>query len=361
MPQMSRKHSGGYAPNMSPPARPRFVERVSYLSSDTMMSDELWPEDEKADVKRRRDEQPMSPFVVIRERRFGTVELTPVYVVFFYLVWQILTRSDENEILSHLPPTSPLRGQQGHAVEHSASQQQPYQFPYALPHIPSPIRDTEAAAASSSTWRTVLQSILYPFYFLVTLAVIPLPFLNQALTLIMSIIGTILYPLTSTTRLLSRTFIVAPLQVVQGIFQALYPVYVFVGGVLGLGCFLGMSAGWIGQYSLDLLLTRKSPKRKTRRHKTKKHHSHSHSSTSSPDSVDASAAVERSLAAAGNPRQPRSPDIRTFHGRYVPVADIYDERDFELAGSAVNRAGGRSSAREPVVVGIRRRGMRSDA
>lgn len=357
---MNRKHSGGYAPNMSPPARPRFVERVSYLSSDTMMSDEMWPEDEEADMKRRQDEQPMSAFVVIRELA-EYLELTSVYVVFFYLVWQILTRSDENEILSHLPSTSPLRGQQGLAVEHSASQQQPYQFPYALPHIPSPIRDMEAAAASasSSTWRTVLQSILYPFYFLLTLAVIPLPFLNQALTLIMSVVGTIIYPLTSTTRLLSRTFIVAPLQVVQGLFQALYPVYVFVGGVLGLGCFLGMSAGWIGQYSLDLLLTRKSPKRKTRRHKTKKHHSHSHSSTSSPESIDASAAVERSVAAAGSPRQPRSPEIRTFHGRYVPVADIYDDRDFELAGSAVKA--GRSSAREPVVVGIRRRGMRSDA
>lgn len=289
-------------------------------------------------------------------------QLTPVYVVFFYLVWQILTRSDENEILSHLPSTSPLRGQQGHAVEHaSASQQQPYQFPYALPHIPSPIRDMEAAAASSSTWRTVLQSVLYPFYFLVTLAVIPLPFLNQALGLIMSVVGTIVYPLTSTTRLLSRTFIVGPLQVVQGLFQALYPVYVFVGGVLGLGCFLGMSAGWIGQYSLDLLLARKSPGKRKARRKSKKHHSHSHSSHSEP--IDAAAALERSLAAAGSPRQPRSPEIRTFHGRYVPVADIYDDRDLGLSGSAVSRAGARAStsAREPVVVGIRRRGMRSDA
>lgn len=281
-------------------------------------------------------------------------------------MWQILTRSDENEILSHLPATSPLRGH--HQVEQP--QQQPYQFPYPLPHIPSSIRNIEVAAAgSSSTWRTVIQSVLYPFYLLLTLAVIPLPFLSQALSLIMSVIGTILYPITSTTRLLSRTFIVGPLTIVNGIFQAMYPVYVFVGGVLGLGCFLGMTAGWLGQFSLDLLLSRKgAAKRNKQRRKSKKHssqsaHSAPRSVPSSPEAVelDAGIALERSLAAGGrSPRQSRSPELRAFHGLYVPVVDIFDDRGLGLTG--VNgRSAGRGSAREPVVVGIRRRGMRGDA
>lgn len=75
MPPNRRHYSGGFAraaasgvpmSPMSPPARPRFVERASTLSSDTLMSDELWAEDDEP-VQKRRDDQPMSPLVVIRE------------------------------------------------------------------------------------------------------------------------------------------------------------------------------------------------------------------------------------------------------------------------------------------------------
>lgn len=276
-------------------------------------------------------------------------------MVFFYLVWQVMTRSDDDEIFSHLPSTSPLRGQQPtHAMAEPKSQQQAYQFPYPLPQFHSPVREVEKVA--SSTWRTVVQSVLYPFYFLLTLAVIPLPFLNQALTLIMSIVGTILYPITSTTRLLSRTFIVGPLQIMNGLFQALYPAYVFIGGVLGLGCFLGVSAGYIGQYSLDFLLSRKSANdRKSTRRKTKKHRSHSSRVPDSPEfataegtSRNASALFERSSSIR---RQPLPSDL-DFRSRYVPVVDIWDNLDRAAANSS-------PPARQPVVVGLRRRGMRS--
>lgn len=278
-----------------------------------------------------------------------------VYVVFFYLVWQILTRSDETEILSHLPSTSPLRGQQqSHAIAEQSSQQQHYQFPYPLAPFPSPARDVEKS--STSTWRTVWHSVLYPFYLLVTLAVIPLPFLNQALTLVMSILGTILYPLTSTARLLSRTFIVGPLQLVTGLFQALYPAYVFVGGVLGLGCFLGMSAGYIGRYSLDFLLTRRSSKNRKTRSKTRKHSTHKtrvqEFTAAGRTTTTTTRATVFEHPLSGH-RAPLSPEVRTFHGRYVPVADIWDNPDL----SAVNAS---ASARQPVVVGLRRRGMRID-
>lgn len=37
------------------------------MSSDTMMSEESWPEEDAPEHRNSRNEQPMSPFVVIRE------------------------------------------------------------------------------------------------------------------------------------------------------------------------------------------------------------------------------------------------------------------------------------------------------
>ena len=103
-----------------------------------------------------------------------------VYVVFFYIIWQILTRSDETEILGHLPL--------GHLQSLSSNlhsdlrPQSQYHLPYHLPQIPSPIPN--AQTESTSTFRTILGVIIYPIYVIITLVATPFPLLLNALHLL---------------------------------------------------------------------------------------------------------------------------------------------------------------------------------
>lgn len=326
----------------------------------------------------------------------------PVYVVFFYIVWQILTRSDDTEILSHLPSGSPLLSP--HALERSSAlppqpQQQQY-LPYQLPQLPSPIQ-AAGGSESSSTWRIVLGTIVYPIYLAIALVAIPLPYLINAVNLILSILSTILYPVTSTSRLLARTFVIAPLNLVYGFLSALYPVYVFVGGVVGVGCFMGMGAGWIGQLGLSWILRSKPAprRRKSRRvksprstHATLSQEEHSgqtqptslnrHSSLHRSGSVSferpilesrASATFERpamSRPTSGTFERPilsrpvsgsyTAPGARPLSGsyerRYVPI-DVLHIGDDLVAVDGHHGHGG--TAREAVVLGLRRRGVRA--
>ena len=111
-------------------------------------------------------------------------------------------------------------------------------------------------------WRTLLGVLIYPVYLLVTLLAIPLPLLLNTLHLMLSVLSTILYPLTSTVRLLSKTFIVGPWGVARSILGVFYPIYTFVGGVIGVGCVMGMGAGWVGKAVLDLIYGRAKKKRR---------------------------------------------------------------------------------------------------
>ncbi|KAL1407699.1 hypothetical protein Q8F55_007132 [Vanrija albida] len=384
--------------------RPRLAgDRMSFISNDSGFSglyeeDELWEEDEdmydaaRASPPQQRKEEPMSPVAVV------------LYVVFFYIVWQILTRSDDTEILSHLPSGSPLLSP--HALERSSSlpppqpQQHPY-LPYPLPQLPSPIQ-AAGGSESSSTWRVVLGTIVYPIYLAIALIAIPLPYLVNAVNLILSILSTILYPVTSTSRLLAKTFVIAPLNVVYGLISALYPVYVFVGGVVGVGCFMGMGAGWIGQLGLGWILRPKQlpRRRKSRRVKSPRsghptlsqdeqaapsltRHSSLHRSGSvsferpileqraSSFEHRASATFERpviSRPTSGTFERPilsrpvsgsyTAPGSRPLSGsyerRYVPIVDVLQIGDDLVA---VDNHG-HGTAREAVVLGLRRRGVR---
>ncbi|WWD18023.1 hypothetical protein CI109_102470 [Kwoniella shandongensis] len=202
--------------------------------------------------KRKKREEPMSPVVVV------------LYVIALYLIFQILTRSDDHEILSHLPPTSSIL----HSPKSPLDLQQ-YHLPYQFPHLPNPMPSIPPSSSTSpSIWRTIANILVYPVYLAVALVVTPLPFLLVGLRLLLELIGTILYPLTVTGRILFRTFVKGPWGLFVRILEIFYPVYVFVGGVLGVGCVLGLGAGWVGKVILDSLLRWKDGKRKTKRGST---------------------------------------------------------------------------------------------
>jgi hypothetical protein len=237
----------------------------------------------------------------------------------------------------------------------------PYHLPYQLPQLAQPLSSSE----STSTWRTVLNGIVYPIYLLITLLAIPLPFLTTALNLLASILSTILYPVTSTARLLARTFIIAPLNIVLSFLHALYPVYVFVGGVVGVGAFLGVAVGWVGRVLMWLLLGRKSTPGSSK--KTKKRRSNKRHSMPAPALAPAydydpghydhprDRLQERErdiLAPRTSAEHPRSPSYE-YERRYFPIVDYVQIGDDMVAIDS-----GRGNGREAVLLGLRRRGVR---
>jgi len=171
-----------------------------------------------------------------------------VYVISLYLVFQILTRSDDHEILSHLP--GPLR-----PSNYLPDPQQPYHLPYHLPHLPS-------------TFRVFLGILVYPVYVLITLLATPLPLLLNGLSLLLLVLNAVLYPFTSTLRFLTRTILLGPLAMFVRVAEALYPVSTFVAGVVGVGCVMGAGAGYAGRAVVDLLLGGKKRSKRIKRSKS---------------------------------------------------------------------------------------------
>lgn len=312
----------------------------------------------------------------------------------------------------------------------------PYHMPYQFPHIPSPIPPSTSTSTTSSggssTWRLVLGVAVYPVYIAITLIAMPLPFLYNALYLVFGILGTVLYPFTSTIRLLTRTFLYTPLGIARSILAVFYPVYVFVGGVVGVGCVMGLGAGWAGKLGFDLITGRSrrskrngssksSKSRRSKSSRTKSSSSSRHrnehrdreqamypedSKANAPVPVPAPApgpapiiahpqplrgrSVERDLldrwsrgelnykATYGSPPSDDSSvplhtpqdDMRaTLPDVPYPYFPTKPERrksrlSFgDLEDATASKAGstrGVGTAREPVVVGVRRRGLRAD-
>ena len=173
-----------------------------------------------------------------------------------YIIFQILTRSDDGDILSHLPAASSLRSPSSLALGVDGANvhsdvHHPYSLPYHLPHLTSPLQ--HSSDSSGGFWRTLLAILLYPLYLGITLLAIPMPFLVNALNLLLLIVATIFYPFTSTARVLGKAFVVGPLYYLQAVFALLYPLLSFVGGIIGVGCVMGMGAGWMGKITLEYL------------------------------------------------------------------------------------------------------------
>ena len=309
------------------------------------------------------------------------VMLILAYVIFFYIIWQILTRSDENEILSHLPPSSLL----AHHVDMHGTVQQPYHLPYHLPPIPQIA--PQSAEAAVPLWRMILAVAIYPVYFAITLLATPLPLLLNAVQLVLTILNTLLYPFTSTARVIIKTFVLGPLAVVKNILAVLYPLYVFVGGVVGVGCVMGMGAGWIGKVGLEWVL-----RRRDRRARSKRSASGGGAITSRDRSSRLkSTSKDRAAVLAHTPSQPLHRAAVPIKSRekvaivdddnggegwyYHPGSAIMHEVEYllpQFPKSSKSKSQSRSidayrvgpiargTAREPVVLGTRRRGHRDE-
>lgn len=300
-----------------------------------------------------------------------------VYVTAAYLIFQLLTRSDDLEILSHLPPTSSLRSPSSSASHlnlggsnlHSdlgGQSHNPYAgLPYHLPQIPSPMVKTAPGDDSpSSFFRVVLGILVYPIYLLVTLIAVPLPLLLNALHIIASCLATILYPLTSTSRLIFRTFILTPLSLFRSVLAIFYPIYTFIGGVIGVGCVMGFGTAYIGKISLDLFLGRN---RKSKSRSQRKSGSGRGSRISSKSSRSTRSSKKRDLKLDIRPMSDSDPapealltPVPTARQREAfPAARTNPKRDeVRYAGLDVYDAytgDARGSAREPTVIGTRRR------
>ncbi|WVR05786.1 hypothetical protein IAU60_002811 [Kwoniella sp. DSM 27419] len=225
--------------------------------------DETLSGDFVGNKQRKKRDEPTSPVVVV------------LYVVAVYLVFQILTRSDEHEILSHLPliPSS-SSFKQSHSP-HSSLDLQQYHLPYGFPPIPNPLPSTPKEEGLTF-WRIVVGVITYPLYLVITLLVTPLPLLMNILHIVKQILAVLISPIIAVLETCFRTFIMVPLGLARSVIEAFYPLYVFIGTVVGVGCALGAGAGLAGRTVLDWTLrwtgsstrkekTGKSRKRSARR------------------------------------------------------------------------------------------------
>jgi hypothetical protein len=297
--------------------------------------------------RKKKKDEPMSPIAVV------------CYVVFFYVIWQILTRSDETEILSHLP----LHLQSLSSSHHSdlrPQPQSPYHLPYHLPQIPSPIpNNTEAV----STSRTMFGIIMYPFYLLVTIIATPFPLLLNAISLLFQVVVTILYPVTATFRVFGRTFILAPFHIISSAVAVFWPLYVFIAGVIGLGCVLGVGVGWAGKLFLDIIFGRK--KRSSSRSRSN-HGSRPQTSGYRSSQPGSPSQVFRKMSMAPSNGEERE-DIRTPKHRNQMMDDEEEDEDESqhiseryIGGTTRNKSSYKG-VRESPAVGLRQRGVRGSA
>lgn len=223
--------------------------------------------------------------------------------------------------------------------------------------------------------------MVYPIYLIITILATPLPLLLNGLNLILLVLTTILYPLTSTIRLMTRTFLVGPFSVLLRIAEALYPIGSFVAGVVGVGCVMGAGAGYVGKAGLNLLLGRG---RKDRAKKVKRSRSDRKSTVASSEGKEGTAASlpvtgsrvkegrgERRDVAANGEKKERPRQISTSSASegevpYTPTEVFHPKMYVELGSTRKekNRVGGnervnvditRGTAREGNAMGVRRR------
>ena len=131
-------------------------------------------------------------------------------------------------------------------------------MPYQRPHIPSPLPQTPSDGSSPGFWRSLFGILVYPIYLVITLLTVPLPILFNILHLVVVVLDTVMYPLTSTLRVMFKTFVLAPAGIAKSVLDVFYPIIAFVGGVVGVGCAMGLGAGWVGRTVLNWITGNKS-------------------------------------------------------------------------------------------------------
>jgi hypothetical protein len=296
--------------------------------------------------KRKRDE-PMSPIAVVG------------YVVFFYVIWQILTRSDETEILSHLPLHLQSLSSSHHPDPRSHQQSQ-YHLPYHIPQIPSPMPNTAVEPASTSG--TIFGVVMYPFYLLITIIATIIPLLLNALYLLFHVVVTILYPVTATLRIFGRTFVLAPFNVVSSAVAVFYPLYVFIAGVIGVGCVLGLGVGWAGKLFLDVVFGRKRRSSGRKKSLLSARPQTAGSRSSQPGS---SSQAFRRTALTPSSGEDREHIYTPRYSNAVLPEEVEEEDEDEMdyvseryIGGDMRSKSSYGASRESPVVGLRQRGMR---
>ena len=278
-----------------------------------------------------------------------------MYVVFFYTIYQILTRSDENEILSHLGPLSNVR-------MHHGGTSDSHHVNYHLPHLPH--RDS-----TDPSPRYILAILMYPVYLLITILAIPIPLLLNALNLVMSVVGGMLGVVWSPMRMFGRTFVLGPAGVAKSLLDTVWPLVVWGGGVVSVGCAMGLGAGVMGRLGVEWIgpkrpkSSRSSGKAKSKdRAKSSTATSRSRSLRSAPTiDVDVDVADDPARSSRGS-RESRGREGRPArhdrvasevpalqHPKPILQRPILEDGEWPRA---------KSTGRPGVVVGVRRRGVR---
>jgi hypothetical protein len=205
---------------------------------------------------------------------------------------------------------------------------------------------------------------MYPFYLVVTIIATSIPLLLNALYLLFHVVVTILYPVTATLKIFGRTFILAPFNVVSSAVSVFYPLYVFIAGVIGVGCVLGLGVGWAGKLFLDVLFGRK------RRSSTrKKSIPPSRPQTSGPRSSQPGSASQAFRRTALTPSSGEDRE-HIYTPRYGNILlreeEEADEDDVEYVseryiGGDMRSKSSHGGSRESPMVGLRQRGVRGSA
>lgn len=219
---------------------------------------------------------------------------------------------------------------------------------------------------------------------------------------LISILATILVPFTSTGRMLAQLFIWTPYSWARTVGAAVYPIYVFVGGMIGVGCVMGLGTGWIAKKGVEYVVgvvssdkkktkvssidrSRVSPVGKDERdqidergfrstrhsdlayrsqHSSGNHTSNRRGGRQRQESYSSSSESDSPL-----PLNPRTP-TRSRKDYVGNVPSLYPQDSVSRRGGGDKGKGrmmgftdevvgmGRGSSREGVVVGTRRRGVR---
>ncbi|ADV21178.1 hypothetical protein CNBC2760 [Cryptococcus gattii WM276] len=323
--------------------------RSSYASTPPASGTSEWEEEEgvyRPIEQTKTKNEPMSPVVVV------------LYVVAFYLVYQILTRPDDVDLFSNSTTTIP----QSHTPPPMDIPR--YHHPYQLPHIPSPTMPLDNPS-EAPWWRVILRFMVYPINLAVALIATILPLSLNALSLLIKLVSTLLWPFTSLAQLLFRTFVTYPWNICMRVLDLFYPVFVFVGGTLGVGCLIGGMAGWIGSVCISRYIEWKEGDRKrakTRRRKTRPASWKVHLRR---DSSESSKAKSHSLQVKPSdnlaPRHHRKPSLSgsSTERPQSPDEILHDPISLLSERSKIKRADwgekGLGTARERVIVGIRKR------
>ncbi|TYJ53737.1 hypothetical protein B9479_005645 [Cryptococcus floricola] len=312
---------------------------------DTEEWDGVGPEPHDPVLKTiKKQAEPMSPVEVV------------LFVVAAWLIYQILSRPDDLESSTPFFPHTQSQAPQPHP--------QSYQHPYQ-PHLPSAILPNTASIPSPETsyWGFTLGLATYCFYVVIAVLAIPLSWLLRGLGLVLQIVAALLYPFTAVGRLFLRAFVFYPLDLAKGVLDACWPAITFVGTTLGVGAVFGGVSGWVGSGLVRRYVRWKEgdagkAERSLRRRSSKSRRRRSESEGF--EEIWGKKERRASKSSSSRRRRGYSPDSESSLDVALLGKDLVHDRVslFAVRSRSTGEGVGVGTAREPVVIGTRRRGRR---